>query len=189
MTFFANFGNHEKNLAAQTAIAGTDSLQGASEMFRLFAGLEARESGEDSRREWLEDGSLGRSIEVLERAAKLYVEISGQVDSEWLDELAHDEIELAGVLNSNRFYRDDRIWGFLRERKRRDTRSELYRELSRRADMLASSLRTLDVKREGRDLSGPVFQCMQQWENMASLARVIAVVNRRIAARERESSG
>lgn len=185
MTFFANFGNRESSLAAQTVTAGTDSLQAASEMFRLFAGLEARESPKDSRREWIEEGALDRSIATLETAATIYAEISNEVDSEWLDELASDELEFASLGSSDRFYNNVSTWDRFRKRRRPHTRSQLYAELARRASMLASSLRALEINREARDLSGSVFRCMQQWENMASLARVIAVVNRRLANRDR----
>jgi hypothetical protein len=182
--FFGNFSDHGSPVANQTAIAGSDSLEGGAEMFRFFAGLEAREAGNDGRAEWVEDGPRQRSIDVLESAAKSYAAIASEVDSELLI-IADDQFEEASVTRDYQYYFNEPIT-LGRSRRGIYNRRALYNELARRANRLASSLRALNINADDRDLAGPVFQCMEQWESFASLARIVAVLNRHNENRARE---
>lgn len=181
--FYANSGNSFPKLATQTTEAGAASLEAASEMFRLFAGLEARDRS-DNGREPVSRDSIDKCIDKLAQASKTYAEISEEVGPGEVKALGLDELDLARV-DFN--YNYARRWLISEYRSDKLSIGDLYAELSRRSSRLASDLRVFAVERESRDLAGPVFELMYQWENMTAIARVVAVINRREPNSEREN--
>ena len=172
MTFFANSGIAWPKLEQQTREAGADSLEGGSQLWMLFARLE-RGAPEPGNRD-----AIAQAAEQLDRASNVYRSIAAQLDGQIVDGLSPSELELAAVRVRPTSY--DEEWALDRlERMRHIPIAESYRELSRRLRTLASNLRAFAPNREDTDLAPSVFGMMRQWEMIASLARIIAVVSRR----------
>jgi hypothetical protein len=166
MTFFANSGAKFPNLEQPTREAGSRALRGAADLWRLFATIEGRSdgAGEDDER------IIKACIENLTRSLDIYKSIISNISTEDA-RLSPAEMELANIGPSweGDWYYTLPPWDLRR----------LYTEIVRRLEMLISQLHAFEVRLNKENLVQQVFSMMRQWETLARLGRVIAVVNRR----------
>ncbi|WP_321870688.1 hypothetical protein [Burkholderia ubonensis] len=181
MTFFANSGVAWPKVEYLTRDAGTRSLDAASQIWKLLADLEAL----DQRHP--EQSDIFRCVQNLELASKSYYEIANLLGNEMVSSMTPAEIELAAVTIPPRyayyperfFYPNDRFYDlFLGDGD--ISVAALYREMAQRMSALAIAIRTFDVDHDERaNLAPQAFQMMKQWEMLATLGRIIAVLGRR----------
>lgn len=172
MTFFANSGTTWPHYDGQTRRAGTQSLEAASRLWKIFAALESGDSRNISREDII------ACADQLQEAAGIYGRIGDALSNATVSGLTPAELELAALQLPYRYGEDPFF----------DRSSlpigKLYLDLSQRALILASLVRTFQLSDERRpheidDLAPQVFLMMRQWEALAILGRVIAVLNRR----------
>jgi hypothetical protein len=180
MTFFANSGVAWPNLEKQTQEAGAKSLDAGSRIWKILAHLENRQEQHLDRREII------ICAESFQRASDLYSEIAGRLRYEKVDRITPAEIDLAAVniparpyYYDERFYYGDSLFYEMFLYRSEVSLGDLYRELAQRTTHLAASLRAFEIERENEDLAPQAFQLMKQWEILATLGRVVAVINRR----------
>jgi hypothetical protein len=167
MTFFSNSGVRFPNLEGQTRIAGHRALSGAADLWRLFAVLEGREGPPFEDERHLRE----QCIENLREAVGIYKHIVDNIPSEHV-ELSPAEYELAAVGPGFLEYIRQPFPPYLNLRS-------LYIEVIRRLEILISQLQAFETDREKETLVQPVFTMMRQWESLAAIGRIIAVLNRR----------
>ena len=178
MTFFANTGITWPELKQETLDAGAASLQAASLLWRVFAGLEYREMSPE-RREL--EGEIRKDLsacaESLRMASKIYRRVADKLQEETLSPLTPAELDLASLRAPFR-YDGDPLFDLYSSQPRISV-GALYLELSQRTANLAAAVATFEIDHGGFDLAPQVFQMMRQWEALAALGRVVAVLNRR----------
>lgn len=177
MTFFANSGVSWPKYENDTKRAGTLSLNAFSQIWKLLAELESRSEALHG------SADFTNSAESLKDAANTYDRMAEDLRDVSIAPLTPAEFELAGInLPSRRFYSDDRylsdsFFGLFIEGS--VVLGRLYKELSQRTAILASSMRAFEIQRSNADLVPQAFQFMKQIEVLATLGRVIAVLNQR----------
>jgi hypothetical protein len=169
MTFFANAGISWPNVEAQLREAGTQALDAGAHFWGFIAAMErwSPDGHEDFEvAEHLRDICIGKLL----RAADIYSNNLKSIGDIQVRQLDQAEIELVDGLRppSDRF----RIVG------RSFNMRQLYEVLIQRIRELAQQLAHLEVRRR-KEITPLVFQNMQQWERIAMLARLIAVLNLR----------
>ncbi len=131
----------------------------------------------------LEGGSFGDIGSKLKNVSNLFLEAAGQyreisnrVGDMPIPELSPSEAELAAIT-----WPMDRWLAFSSPPYAYDTRSTkwLYQEMTRRLEKLAVLLKSVHDGGTRDDMAPAVFQIMHDWEKLSSLARIIAVINRR----------
>lgn len=185
MTFFANSGVAWPKVEYLTRSAGTRSLDAASQIWKMLADLEAP----DADQRYPERGDLFRCAEMLESASTSYYEIADDLGNETAPRMTPAELELAAVsippryaYYPERFFRPTDPFYDLFFGEPDISVAALYHEMAQRASTLAGAIRTFDVEHDKRtDLAPQAFQMMKQWEMLATLGRIIAVLGRRRA--------
>ncbi|MCA1495855.1 hypothetical protein [Bradyrhizobium sp. NBAIM14] len=172
MTFFANAGVKWPSVQSQLQQAGTDALTGGAELWKLFSKIEAWKFDQATIHEDEEDVK-GRCVKALRNAADTYSSNLESFETSTVDLLTPAEIEAAALPS---YYDDQYPFQFVPSQF--NTR-ELYRELITRIRTLASQVTTFNLQSDRRDLAVQVFRAMRDWETIASLARLIAVLNLR----------
>jgi hypothetical protein len=175
MTFFANSGVAWPNVELITRQAGEKALQGGSRLWQFLAGLEGRSP--DSRGESDERGDRITNTELLRDAAQGYRAVIDQIDGGLVAELSLAEMELANIGPYPFYYYGFPYPDF--DRRGPVSVRDLYNELALRLEVLASHIISFEPQRDKRDLAPQTFLLMRQWEALATLARIIAVLNRR----------
>lgn len=167
MTFFANSGVKFPNLEQPTREAGQRALEGAADLWRLFANIEGR-IGETKPHE---QSMRQVATANLEQALAIYRGIINDIPPQSVT-LSPAEIELIGGYDV-RFLHEwpHPAWQW-------DLR-ELYLELIKRLEILIGQLRSTEITAEKQHLVQPVFSMMKQWETLALLGRIISVVNQK----------
>jgi len=182
MTFFANSGVAWPKLEQITQKAGQRSFEAASELWGVLASIEGSQA--DSK----PDGGytaerIYRLSNSLKEVARQYREVAEQTDDRYASSLSLAEFELAAILPSGRYERRLYDLPYYRYFDEDVSVRDLYRELATRLEILAAQLAALEpTSREKEDLAPQVFQIMLQWEQLAVLGRLIAVMNRRKSA-------
>ena len=178
MTFFANAGISWPNVEAQLREAGTLALDAGAHFWGFIAAMErwTPDGREDFKvAEHLRDVC----VERLFRAADIYSSNLKSIDDIEVRELDPTEIELVDGLRPPLRYPIE---------SRRFHVRKLYELLIHRIRELAEKLAKLDVRRR-KEATPLVFQSMQHWERIATLARLIAVLNLRPRAGSDGRSG
>ena len=172
MTFFANAGVKWPSIQTELREAGTETLSGGATLWRLFSKIEGRES--DDITTLGEDAALSslktNCVNALRAAADTYSSNLNSIGTTLVDGLTSAELDLAAL--PRRYYDYQFLVGPFNIR-------DLYSELIVRIRNLASQVNTLNVAYDRRDLTFQVFRAMKKWELISSLARLIAVLNRR----------
>jgi hypothetical protein len=179
MTFFANAGVKWPSAEIELQQAGTQALSGGADFWRLVSTIEAWETHDSARRDVREAQAMQKSCaRTLAGAANKYYGLL-VVDSPAfeferpIDPPTPEELEQAATIFPigfpSRPYRE----------RGEFTISSLYGELADRLDALAVHVRGLDLAQDQRELAFEIFKAMRQWELIAWLARLIAVLNRR----------
>jgi hypothetical protein len=172
MTFFANAGVQWPTLQSQLQQAGTQALSGGAELWQLFSKIEGWQLDQVSTLGDEKDVK-DRCVKALRQAADSYSSNLDSIGTLPLDTLTPAEFDLAAL--PRRYYDDEYPYLLGLHFNARD----LYRELIARIRNLASQVKTLDLGSDRRDLAAQIFRAMQAWELIASLARLIAVLNQR----------
>jgi hypothetical protein len=171
MTFFSNSGVKFPNLEQPTRDAGQRALGAASDLWRLFAVIEGREEDKEHN----EAEIIRACSEKLMQSAAIYRTILNQIPDEYVSPLTPAEMELAGIWQYWQFRLPEHRDYFMYHLNARN----LYRDVILRLETLDAQLRTTVVGGNKRDLMRPVFSMMEQWEQLALLGRIIAIVNHR----------
>jgi hypothetical protein len=171
MTFFANSGVAWPDVENETRQAGADSLRAASRLFDIFANLESGDTLSVS-----EDEAVF-CAEALKRTANTYQRIGTEL---------RDATVPTNVLTQSEFADWFGPFPYVEETWLHDWSlgssipvGAMFRELSKRADTLAATIRDLKPDIKAWDLAPTVFRIMKQWEALERLARFVAAVNRR----------
>jgi hypothetical protein len=172
MTFFANAGVKWPPLQAQLQEAGTHALSGGADLWLLFSKIEDWQSDQIPML-GDEENVKNRCVNALQKAADTYSKNLDAIGAEAVERLTPAELDLAAL---PRRYYDDYAYEFLGTHF---NARDLYSELIARIRNLVSQVKTLDLENNRHDLAFQVFRAMQEWEFISSLARLIAVLNRR----------
>lgn len=180
MTFFANSGITWPKFERETREAGAHSLDAASRIWKLLAYLEDRYDRN------FDQDEIANCASSLDLASNIYSDIADQLKYEIIPGVTAAELDLASVnfpirhsiYGSPRRYQQSFFYALFLDDD--ISLGRLYLELSQRSAHLAASVRALDIKRESKDLAPQAFQLMKQWEILAILGRIVAVLNRRI---------
>ncbi|TCG08843.1 hypothetical protein BZM27_09335 [Paraburkholderia steynii] len=170
MTFFANSGVTFPKFEEDTHAAGSEALEAAASIWRMFAALE-RNEGQSIQRSEVDD-----CAQMLLRAASTYHYIATELRNVHVRTLTPAEFQQAAIphhftydvepLNSMIFSPQINM-------------GDLYREIAQRAELLSSTLKIIPFDRDIADLAPQVFNTMRQWEYLSYLGRVVSVLNRR----------
>lgn len=176
MVFFANSGIAWPRFEEKTRHAGASSLEAAGSLWKVFAALEG------GRLEGLVTDELVEVANTLEVAATTYADVAVALKGVSVKGLTDREFELAGLPPRRYRYHEEIFWFWEVTDRRQLPIGHLYLELSRRLEILSRAVRGFEPMHERRDLAPQVFDMMAQWEMLAVLARIIAVLNRREAS-------
>jgi hypothetical protein len=166
VTIFANSGPKWRTTEETTTNAGTQALEAASGLWRLLAAIESGKGADQSK-------TVARAYEKVTAAMELYESIVPTVDDSPLPPLSPAEFQGAALYP----YPSHPDASFIEYSSA--SPQKLYRELITRLDTLRRRLNSLDLQKPKEDLAPQAFQLMQDWEALARLGRVIAVINRR----------
>jgi len=168
MTIFGNSGIRWPNHEVESAKAGSQSLQAASELFNILASIEA--GGARA----VQGETLESSAQGFERAAEAYERIARKLTGEPIGIISPSQFEMAFAGDSWRDYGDYRLRG----RREFDSVGELYFELAHRLRRLAALMKALNLNADAHDLAPQAFQAMGLFSSASALARLIAVLGR-----------
>ena len=171
MTFFANSGVAWPKFEQETREAGTESLDAASRIWKILAALEDRDGRNVEREEFT------KCAKSLQHASDIYNKVAIELRYEKVASITPAELDLAALHHP---YYDGNIFFYKMFIEDSDISvGRLYDELAQRTAHLAASIRAFEVERDNADLAPQAFQLMKQWEILAVLGRVVAVLNRR----------
>lgn len=178
MTFFANSGIAWPKYEEDSRRAGTMSLDAISQVWQLFASLEARSERFDGN---VDGSSVSHSADSFQKAAGTYYRMADGLEDVFIDHLSGAEVELAGINLPNRRFYDGPYSDWLGDLFSRGSIpiGRVYKELAQRAEHLSSSIRAIEIRRDNSILAPQVFQIMKQLETLAILGRIVAVLNLR----------
>jgi hypothetical protein len=180
MTFFANSGVAWPNSYQTTREAGQRALEAGAYLWHFLGILEGRDPAAPGP---VDNEERLIAANMLKEVSMRYYDIADKEIGDMLvPELSPAEMELANIPQQRWFdYRGTRYPyeypypGIGRPVPVR----ELYRDLALRLQTLSSHLSSLESRQAKEDLAGQAFLLMGQWEAVAILARIIAVLNRR----------
>ncbi|MFS8115004.1 hypothetical protein QD460_25010 [Rhizobium jaguaris] len=165
MVFFANSGITWPHLESLTSDAGSQSLEAASELLSVIAKMEGR----TETRPEDQSHAIDEIARKFRSAADLYEKAIPQVDDRILFPLSLAEVELASVYGPP--WRDPDFFP--------TTPKLAYRDLASRLYTLAANVTDIKFEKPKSELAPLIFQLMGEWERLASMARLIAVLNLR----------
>jgi hypothetical protein len=173
MTFFANAGVKWPPLETGLRRAGAEALSGGAELWRLLSTIEGRDSDSSDASEDEEKIKV-ECARSLREAADLYSQSVDKMGPEMISGITLEELNTAAVDYPPFYFAP---WPYPGPFDMR----HLYEALISRIKYLASEIEGLDVTQDRRDMAFQVFRAMREWEMISSLARFIAVLNRRPA--------
>ena len=174
MTFFANAGVKWPNLDTQLRDAGSIALSAGVDFWRLVKSLEGmeREYPIMHRQRFESESARDVCCDALDEAAELYSNIIDRVDDRKVFPTENEISEAAT--------------DFSVDSVSKYSSRDLYKELRDKLLSFAGTLQELPLdgrRSDPRHLAPEIFKAMQQWEEIARIARLTSVVNQRVAVR------